>query len=162
MKSIQTVSASSWRVIRKDWRLWNLWEAEEKAAHPSLSRKPLLPLLGSCRARLIHQHVFLSLKNNSTKQERTLESLCKRLKETGSFYSSLRSWNQEPVYTLNYLDNWGPNHILTWHIQITLSQNIWEWRSFKKSSFLWGDHIRLLVVPPRLKYGNLPSFSYPR
>jgi hypothetical protein len=49
MESIQIVSATSWRVIGKDWGLGSLCKAEEKAAHPSLSHKPLLPLLGSCK-----------------------------------------------------------------------------------------------------------------
>lgn len=51
-----------------------------RKSRPPLPLPPAPPVLPGdpAEVQLIHQHVLLSLKNKSTKQERALESLCKK------------------------------------------------------------------------------------
>lgn len=88
--------------IREDWGPWSFCKAEEKATPLSLSHQPLLSSPGILQRSnsFIDTSSFSLEKNESMKQGRALESLCKNcLKKQALFIPVTCSWNQARVYT---------------------------------------------------------------
>ena len=71
---------------------WSVCKAEESCPLLPLSQAPPVLSWDPAAVQLIHQHVFFSLKNKSTKQEWALESLCKNyLKKQALFMRGICS-----------------------------------------------------------------------